>query len=306
MNANKSRGGHSTTVVFRLTTILARGMVAAHHALPSGNDEPSATTTTAATTIRPHAVDMRLSDSALREACRAGLEGTLTPMLALHHHGCAAELAELAARARAHHRLDSSSLPPQCACDFDGPLEPPAREVRTKLTALCERLLEVLVGEAAPLDGRICMRTYPRAAPADGDADADADANANADGSAQQRLGAHCDNTLLTLLWADGPGLQVLHPGRADGWTPERVMRYGLPTMSDADEIQTLGEEQWATVELPWADGPLLLTLGCAWMSSELTRDHPAQCAVLHRVVLPPGYPRDRHSIPFLVDLAGK
>ena len=43
-----------------------------------------------------------------------------------------------------------------------------------------------------------------------------------------------------------------------------------------------------------------LLTLGCAWLSSPLAAALPVQCAVLHRVVAPP---RDRHSIPFLVDL---
>ena len=57
---------------------------------------------------------------------------------------------------------------------------------------------------------------------------------------------------------------------------------------------------RWATVELPWAEGPLLLTLGCAWLSSPLATALPVECAVLHRVVAPP---RDRHSIPFLVDL---
>ena len=57
---------------------------------------------------------------------------------------------------------------------------------------------------------------------------------------------------------------------------------------------------RWATVELPWDEGPLLLTLGCAWLSSPLAAALPVQCAVLHRVVAPP---RDRHSIPFLVDL---
>ena len=57
---------------------------------------------------------------------------------------------------------------------------------------------------------------------------------------------------------------------------------------------------RWATVELPWAEGPLLLTLGCAWLSSPLASALPVECAVLHRVVAPP---RDRHSIPFLVDL---
>ena len=57
---------------------------------------------------------------------------------------------------------------------------------------------------------------------------------------------------------------------------------------------------RWATVELPWAEGPLLLTLGCAWLSSPLAAALPVECAVLHRVVAPP---RDRHSIPFLVDL---
>ena len=49
-----------------------------------------------------------------------------------------------------------------------------------------------------------------------------------------------------------------------------------------------------------YAEGPLLLTLGCAWLSSPLASALPVECAVLHRVVAPP---RDRHSIPFLVDL---
>ncbi len=241
-----------------------------------------------ASDITPVALDMRCPDEHLRRTARAALENTLTPMLSLHHHGCSEQLAELAARARAHHSLDGGSLPPQSACDFDGPLEPLARDTSAKLTALCTRLLKILAGDTAPaLEGRLCMRTYPQAA-------------AHEDG-ATLRLGAHLDNTLFTLLWSDSPGLQVLHPERAREWTPERVLRYGLPTLGDADEAVALREDQWATVQLPWDEGPLLLTLGCAWLSSPLPTAAPrAQCAVLHRVVAPP---RDRHSIPFLVDL---
>lgn len=234
------------------------------------------------TTITPVALDMRLPDESLRETGRAAMRDTLTPMLAVHHHGCSEQLAELATRARARHSLDDgSTLPPQSACDFDGPLEPLAEVARAKLTALCTRLLEILTGEAPALEGRLCMRTYPQ-------------------GETPLRLGAHCDNTLFTLLWTDGPGLQVMHPERAREWTPQRVMAYGLPTLGDADEAVALREDQWATVELPWAEGPLLLTLGCAWLSSPLAAALPVECAVLHRVVAPP---RDRHSIPFLVDL---
>ena len=48
------------------------------------------------------------------------------------------------------------------------------------------RLLEILTGEAPAFEGRLCMRTYPQ-------------------GETQQlRLGAHCDNTLFTLLCAWG------------------------------------------------------------------------------------------------------
>lgn len=139
------------------------------------------------TTITPVALDMRLPDESLRETGRAAMRGTLTPMLAVHHHGCSEQLAELATRARAHHSLDDgTTLPPQSACDFDGPLEPLAEATRAKLTALCARLLEILTGEAPAFEGRLCMRTYPQ-------------------GETQHlRLGAHCDNTLFTLLCARG------------------------------------------------------------------------------------------------------
>ena len=138
------------------------------------------------TTITPVALDMRLPDERLRETGRAAMRGTLTPMLAVHHHGCSEQLAELATRARAHHSLDDgTTLPPQSACDFDGPLEPLAEATRAKLTALCSRLLEILTGEAPAFEGRLCMRTYPQ-------------------GETPLRLGAHCDNTLFTVLCAQG------------------------------------------------------------------------------------------------------
>ena len=150
--------------------------------------EPRRHTMEQPTTITPVALDMRLPDESLRETGRAAMRGTLTPMLAVHHHGCSEQLAELATRARAHHSLDDgTTLPPQSACDFDGPLEPLAEATRAKLTALCTRLLEILTGEAPAFEGRLCMRTYPQ-----GETHADL------------RLGAHCDNTLFTLLCARG------------------------------------------------------------------------------------------------------
>ena len=246
-------------------------------------------------TITPVALDMRLDDATLRRRSRAGLENTLTPMVALHHHGCSELLAELAARARVHHNLEGSTFPQQSAYDLDGPLEPLAFEARTKLTELCCRVLRIVVGSSPPIEGRLCLRAYKHGSGAGMGQNDEA-----RDDVRGQRLGAHCDNTLLTLLWADGPGLQVLHPGLAPDWTPERIMNYGLPTMAGTDDAEELREDQWATVELPWSEGPLLLTLGCSWLSSIPTDRHPAVCAVLHRVVAPPC---DRCSIPFLVDI---
>ena len=76
-------------------------------------------------------------------------------------------------------------------------------------------------------------------------------------------------------------------------------MGYGLPSMTGAPKL--LQDHQWAEVDLPWADGCLLMTVGTAWMDcAEQAKLPAAQSAVLHRVVTLRG--AERVSLPFLVD----
>ena len=161
--------------------------------------------------IRPLEVDLREdSEAQIRRKCRAALEGTLTPMLALRNHGCESLCAEMAARARAHHQTAAIAATQQ-ACELDGPLAPLADEARTELLALTYRLLGMMAmeggaGQLGELEGRLCLRAYPKQE------------------TEVVRLGAHCDATLLTLLWSDAPGLEVLDDRTVQGWTPRDVM----------------------------------------------------------------------------------
>ena len=64
--------------------------------------------------------------------------------------------------------------------------------------------------------GRLKMRTYP----CSGDGTA-----TNLMALPAHRLGAHCDATLLTLLWSDAPGLQVVDPSSlGPEWEPSHIM----------------------------------------------------------------------------------
>jgi hypothetical protein len=204
-------------------------------------------------------------------------------MLALRNHGCEAVCADMATRAREHHNT-ASITEGQQACELDGPLASLAGVARAELTALTHRLLTILAGgnaDIGQLEGRLCLRAYP------------------AQHEETVRLGAHCDATLLTLLWSNAPGLQVMDPATVPDWTPADVMGYGLPSMAGAPKL--LQESQWAEVDLPWADGCLLMTVGTAWMSHpENARLPAAKSAVLHRVVAHSGV--ERVSLPFLVD----
>lgn len=271
--------------------------------------------------LRPTVIDLALDDDALRPAC-VGVLDSLSPTLALVNHGCEAKLRDLAAAMRRRiGGVGGSAVGDQPvaqqAHDIDGTLAPKAEDVRGCLRNVCMRVLGIALGDGAldatlaarglEVHGRLCLREYPREREA---ADADASVpdiaaashEGEPDGGPVPRLGAHCDNTLLTLLWADGPGLEVLDPSRANDWAPEAVLRYGLPTMGETSEMAELRHDQWAAIDLDWTRDPLLLTVGTAWLSNELVAAAcPARCAVLHRVVVPPG--RARHSLPFLVDL---
>jgi hypothetical protein len=238
--------------------------------------------------VRPQVVDLRAdSEAEVRRKCHEALEGTLTPMLALRNHGCETVCADMATRAREHHST-ASITEAQQACELDGPLASLADVARNELTALTYRLLAILAGgdaDIGQLEGRLCLRAYP------------------AQHEETVRLGAHCDATLLTLLWSNAPGLQVMDPETVPDWTPEDVMGYGLPSMAGAPKL--LQDSQWAEVDLPWTDGCLLMTVGTAWMSHPAKARLPAaRSAVLHRVVAHSGV--ERVSLPFLVDTVAK
>lgn len=119
-----------------------------------------------------------------------------------------------------------------------------------------------------------------------------------------QPLGPHCDATLFTLLWSNAPGLQVLDPKRVAGWTAQHIREFGIPSMcSIEDAPPDITEEQWATVDIPWAEGVMLFTLGTSWhLYEQMTGAVPTKSAALHRVTVS-GLSRDRLSLPFLVGL---
>ena len=270
--------------------------------------------------VRPSTLDLSLSDEALRPACTSALS-SLTPMLALVNHGCEASLRNLAEAMRstiATHGTDEAmqrrsgadgvaesgtSVPLQQAHELEGHVAPAADALRACLRRVCLRVLSIALDDPAlgatlaarrlDVQGRLCLRAYPSVAGNGAEA---------APAPPSQRLGAHCDSTLMTLLWADAPGLEVLDPVKAADWTPDAVMRYGLPMMGEVSEPACLREDQWARVHLDWSADPLLLTVGTSWLRHELMQSAPARCAVLHRVVLPDGT-HARHSLPFLADL---
>ena len=94
-----------------------------------------------------------------------------------------------------------------------------------------------------PLDARLCLRRYPP-------------------GHTGQRLGAHVDDTLCTLLWASTPGLEILAPQDDAAWTGPDVAKVGLPTMGPPPK--TVEGDDWATVTPPSADC-FLFTPGNGW-----------------------------------------
>ena len=264
---------------------------------------PSLDRTDSANHVHPPLLDLSKPDAELRGTVRAALMNTLTPMVGLVNHGCESACAALAEAMRGQIAAAGGlGEVKEQACQVEGACATAAAELRSCLRDVCLRALSIALDDESidktlatrglDLEGRLCLRVYPSLA----------ESSRIVDANVPLRLGAHCDSTLLTLLWSDSPGLQVLDPQRASEWTSAAILRYGLPTTGDVDAVIALREDQWATVILPWHANPLLLTLGTSWLSHELTATAcPARCAVLHRVSLPTE--RARHSLPFLADL---
>jgi hypothetical protein len=289
-------------------------------------------------TVVPLGVDLR-QPGCLRDVCARALQGTVSPMLILYNHGCEEACADLAACAREYLKLGTGRTDPtelQRAHSLKGPCAAKIDALRRcLLDEVCGPVLDACLASEAhgsahgsahgmakrilaqaglELCGRLCLREYPCQPSATG-----------------ARIGAHLDSTLITLLWADGPGLEVLSPldvpsgqttcGReapshtadaaggedsAGPWTGRQVMSTGFPSLDGI--CREVREEEWAAVTLPsqrsWGAGPLLLTIGSDWLGFPPTAEGlPVESAVLHRVVVPADYARDRLSLPFLVTL---
>jgi len=152
--------------------------------------------------------------------------------------------------------------------------------------------------DVGQLDCRLCLRRYP--------------IDPDVGHTCTLRIGAHIDSTVFTLLWANGPGLEVLLPFEDDdterpssSWTAQQVMNIGLP-MSTTDELRDVDDDDWARIELPWEQGMLLFTVGLEWLSCKpLMERMPMACAVLHRVSVP-NNGLERLSLPLLVNLVSQ
>jgi len=167
---------------------------------------------------------------------------------------------------------------------------PGAPELKTALVAVALEAVRALAPgfpADAQLDARLTLRRYPR-----WDFDIP---------QGGQRLGAHVDDTLCTLLWSTGPGLEVLAPDDEREWTGADVARVGLPTMGEP--VRAIEPGDWAAVDLsPWDSGALLLTPGHGWPKCPATAAAvPLRSPTLHRVAL--GNDRERLSLPLLVSL---
>ena len=175
------------------------------------------------------------------------------------------------------HPADSDAK--QESFDLDGAA---AIDLRQAMLSTARRAVHALApafSDEEPLDPRLCLRRY-------------------AAGETRQRLGPHVDDTLCTLLWATGPGLEVLAPV-VDDWTGEDVARVGLPTMGPMPRAPAA--DDWAVVALP--PDCLLLNPGHAWARCAATSAAvPLRAATLHRVVLGG---EERLSLPLLVGWGG-
>ena len=114
------------------------------------------------------------------DALRKHLSAQLSPVLCVEDAALAARCRAMAAKASAAHASQPDAR--QEAFPLDGE---DWAQLREDLTALAERTLQRLAPDVPrlPLDARLCLRRYPP-------------------GHTGQRLGAHVDDTLCTLLWA--------------------------------------------------------------------------------------------------------
>jgi len=260
---------------------------------------------------RPVAVDFSKRRE-MRDVIVGAVTETLSPMFALTNHGLEKDIAVMVnalvkasnGDVTSHFRTDVDS-----AASFVGTHDGEAPscvsiemhsflsnqqvlEFHAKLSRIVEELLVVMLDlkdrdmlheavlkqKQSQIGGRESVRFYPK----------------NGDGL----LGEHIDMNMITLLWSNGPGLQVLSPN-LKGIDPAAVRKVGIPctTISTgaADPLATLDAKDWVSVDADWGKGVFLVTIGDEWfrtfvdpataINTEELPDIPEiQSPVLHRV----------------------
>ena len=211
-------------------------------------------------------------------------------MFAIRNYGFESLIRQVKDETHSRHQLDRYDGDEACvSCELTDEL---AGTLKQHCRALACRLCDTLLGEdfmrslaesGRTLDGRQSLRYYPGSD------------SLGREGS--MALGPHVDGTLFTMLWSDGPGLQVCSTHEA----ATRSSSAGLPTIGPSI-TGCVREDEWAEVEQFWEDGMLLVTVGQEWI--DLSKGNESKMmtnvkqATLHRVSMPSA---PRHSIPFLV-----
>ena len=240
--------------------------------------------------LRPPICDLSQSDEKIKKIIYEALRDTLSPAMTIVGHGCEGMIRDLEQTLREKPRIKKvlqDENTSQEAFDIDESLAEKRKNLKMCLEKVCKRLLCLASTDTSSIpnvDGRLCFRVYPKH---------DKD---------KIRLGAHVDHTLMTLLYSNCAGLEVLDSEICDSkvWDRERICSYGLPTVGSSDAPIMLREDQWTVVDMPWNRYPLLFTVGASWLSCNLDLVK-VKSPVLHRVVT--NRNTERVSIPFLVDI---
>lgn len=134
-------------------------------------------------------------------------------------------------------------------------------------------------------ESRLSVRSYPR-------------------DSERRMLGAHCDANEITILWANGPGLQV--PDSDQDLSTGDIKAIGIPSLSGPQRFC----EKWCDVG---SDNTMfIVSIGAGFFDRQLWQQSDgeflqpgdfAECALLHRVFIPDNE-QDRYSVPYLMRIA--
>jgi hypothetical protein len=286
------------------------------------------------------------SEESMREKIKAACSGSLSPCFVVANHGLEPLIDRVINMALNPTGGDSNCHSTDGASSTKSPpLAPPLAPPPAPCTtceiadtsagqALREALREKVVGRLVDtltggpeyrrgladagkvLDGRVSVRCYDRKAAvvAGGGTSLessidDPDVLNTADSSA---LGPHCDGNVLTVLFANGPGLQI--PGPESDLTPAKISAVGMPSIGPVEtDNERKSNVSWVDVGGFWktrgdasssvcdlnggsaaggSSGPaggLLVTFGHGWMqdtnAAPLRAALPEiRCPVLHRV----------------------